>query len=100
MDVIARIEELRARRGWTINRLAYEAALPQSSLATMYERKTPPKLELLQSLCDAFGITLAQFFSEEEQAIMVSEEEKQLIELYRALSKKKRQAVLYILEKE
>jgi transcriptional regulator with XRE-family HTH domain len=100
MDVIKRIDELRLLRGWTINRLAYEAALPQSSVATMFERKTPPKLELLQSLCDAFGITLAQFFSAGETSVSVTEEENRLLELYRSLSQKKRKAVLAILEND
>lgn len=100
MDVIQRIEQLRKQRGWTIYKMAYEAALSQSSVASMYERNTPPKIEMLQCLCEAFEITLAQFFCEDEGTEIVTEEEKQLLEKFRALSKKKRQAVLTVLTKE
>ena len=94
MEVIKRIEQLRMQRGWTINKMAYEAALSQSSIASMYERNTPPKIEMLQSLCDAFEISLAQFFSEGEDTEVITADEKLLIEKYRALSKKKRSALL------
>lgn len=100
MDVIGRIERLRAQRGWTINKMAYEAALSQSSVASMYERNTPPKIEMLQSLCDAFEISLAQFFSEGEETEVITADEKRLIEKYRALSKRKRQAVLELITNE
>lgn len=97
MEVIERIEELRTMRGWTINRLATEAMIPASSLASMYERNTPPKIETLKNLCDAFGITLAQFFSEGESYETVSKDEKLLLELYRSLSTQKQRALFTLL---
>lgn len=97
MDVIERIEELRILRGWTINRMATEAMIPPSSLASMYERHTPPKIDTLKNLCDAFGITLSQFFSDGENTEIVSKDEKLLLELYRALSTDKQRALFTIL---
>lgn len=97
MDVIERIEELRRLRSWTINRMATEAMIPVSSLASMYERGTPPKIDTLKNLCDAFGITLAQFFSEDECYERVSKDEKLLLELYRSLSTDKQRALFTIL---
>ena len=66
MNVIERIKQLKNDRGWTDYRLAMEAMIPQSTLASIYERNTPPKLDILDCLCHAFGITLAQFFQEDE----------------------------------
>ena len=74
MDIIERIKELRDERGWSTNRLALEAELTQSTVAALLAQKTNslPSLDTLTHLCDAFGMTLAQFFLEEEQSELVS----------------------------
>lgn len=99
MDIIERIKELRDERGWSTNRLALEAELTQSTVSALLTRATSlPSLDTLTHLCDAFGMTLAQFFLEEEQSELVSEQEKQLIEQYRKLPDQKKKAVLTLLE--
>lgn len=65
MDVLERIDTLRMARGWSINRLALEAMLTQSTLNNLYTRKTEPKLSTLRALCQALGISLAEFFASE-----------------------------------
>ena len=97
MNIIDRIHELRKERNWSIYTLALEAGLTQSTLASMLARNTPPKIETLQALCDAFKITLAQFFLEDEQIEILSGNEKQFLNLYRRLPAKKQQALLEIL---
>ena len=85
MNVIERIRQLKNERGWTDYRLAQEALIPQSTLASVYERNTPPKLDVLEQLCHAFGPTLAQFFREEEEPQLLTREETALLERYRTL---------------
>ena len=97
MNVIDRINELRIQRNWSVYTLALEAGLTQSTLASMLQRNTPPKIETLQCLCDAFGITMAQFFLEDEQIEMLSAKEKELLSAYRKLSDKKQQLLLDLL---
>ena len=63
----------------------------------MKARNSPPKLETLQSICNAFGITLAQFFLEDEKIEVLSEQEKILLEKFRKLSIKKQKALLDLL---
>ena len=55
-----------------------------STLSAIYARNTPPKFEILEMICNAFGITLAQFFANGEELQTLTGEEKQLIELFRA----------------
>ncbi len=98
MDVIERIEKLRKERGWTVYTLALEAGVTQSTLATMYQRNTPPKLETLQLICEAFGITLAQFFLEDEKVEILSAKEKELLTAYRKLPENKQKALLNLIE--
>ena len=81
MDVLARIDELRNKRGWSVNYLAMEAALTQSTLNNLYVRKAEPKLSTLRALCTAFGIPLSEFFAESEDNDKdTDEKEKKLTE--------------------
>lgn len=100
MNVIERIRKLKNDRGWTDYRLAAEAMIPQSTLASVYERNTPPKLDVLEALCRAFGISLSQFFQENERAEIVSEREKELLESFRRLPEQKRLALLELLRSD
>ena len=75
MDIIAKIEKLKSDRGWTDYELAQQAIVTQSTIASMKARNSPPKLETLQAICNAFGITLAQFFLEDEKIEVLSEQE-------------------------
>lgn len=97
MNVIDKIEQLRQERGWTKYKLAEEAMLNHSTLSAIYSRETPPKLEVLEMICKAFGITLSQFFSDEEKFEPVSPDEQRLLELYRALPDGRRKALLALL---
>lgn len=97
MNVIERIKQLRDDREWSDYKLAEEALIPASTLSSIYARNTPPKLDILESLCNAFGITLSQFFMEDEQGEIVSPQEKILLDNYRKLSLEKKKAVLTLL---
>lgn len=57
-----RILELCEKYGWTMNRLAELSGMTQSTMYTYRYRNSMPKIETLIAICDAFGITLAQFF--------------------------------------
>lgn len=97
MNVMDKIRKLQGERNWTDYRLAKEAGISQSSLATLFARTTPPKIEMLQCICEAFGISLAQFFLEDEKIEIINEEEKQLLTLFRKLTAKKKQALIDLL---
>ena len=65
MTTLEKIDKLRIQRGWSINNLALEAMLTQSTINNLYSRKAEPKLSTLRAICDAFDITLSEFFKEE-----------------------------------
>ena len=70
-----------------------ESGITQSTLANMFERKTCTKIDTLNQICQAFGISLAEFFNEECNSLIVSKEEKKLVREYRILSKDEKRAV-------
>lgn len=62
MTVLQKIDQLRLEKGWSINYLAVEAMLTQSTLNNLYSRKAEPKVSTLRAICNAFGISLSEFF--------------------------------------
>ena len=90
MEVLEKIEMLRKKKGWSINYLAMESGLTQSTLNNLYSRNTEPKISTLRARCGAFGISLSDFFKE-------AENEDELISRVRLLSQENKQALLQIL---
>lgn len=93
MDVVARIEELLAQRGWTKYHLAKEANLSQSTISSMVIRGNNPTITTVESCCQAFGITLAEFFAPDSQEKEFTLEERRLICDWRNLSPEMQRAI-------
>lgn len=66
MDVHEKLRSLLNARGWTEYRLAKESGLSESTIANIFKRRTVPSVTTLAAICSGFGITLAQFFAENE----------------------------------
>lgn len=94
MDVLERINALRKERGWSIYRLADEAMLTQSTLSNMFTRKTLPSLYTLSQICEAFNITMSEFFNDG----VAVDEETRLLSSFRKLDEKDRNTVLALSE--
>lgn len=97
MEVLEKIDSLRKERGWSINNLAMEAMLTQSTLNNLYVRKAEPKLSTLRAICNAFGITLAEFFSDEESQCKKFADEGELIARVTALNDRQKKGLLQFL---
>lgn len=69
MEVGKRLKELREMRGITVNRLANMAGLSQSFLREIELGNKKPTVETLFYFCEALGVSLSEFFSEENSGI-------------------------------
>ena len=85
-------------RGWSLYELAERTEMPYSTLSSSINRNTPPKIENLERVCDAFGISLSQFFMEDEQLEALSKNEKELVYLFRKLSEEKQKALISLIK--
>lgn len=94
MDVLQKIDELRKERGWSVNYMAMEAMLTQSTVNNLYKRKTEPKLSTLRALCNAFGISLAEFFAEDKR---FADDEEEIVDRVKKLTPQQKRAVLELL---
>lgn len=85
MDVIKRLNDLRLQRNMSVYRLAELSGLNQSTLANTFSRGTVPSIKNLELICETLGMTLAQFFAEDETPMELTPAEVQLIINYRKL---------------
>ena len=97
MTIIEKIDKLRIERGWSVNNLAMEAMLTQSTLNNLYMRNTEPKISTLRAICNAFGITLAEFFSDEEFTKEQANNEKELSDRFSKLTDTQKKAFMSML---
>lgn len=96
MDTHSKLRQLMAERGWTAYRLAKESGLSESTLANIFKRNTVPSISTLESVCSAFGISLAQFFAESDMVELTSEL-KELFDKWVSLTPEQKQAVLQMI---
>ena len=74
MDTLERIRNLLIERNWTEYKLAKEAGLPQSTISTLFRRNTLPSIPTLEAICGGLGITMSQFFAEQELVELTAEQ--------------------------
>ena len=96
MDILKKINQLRIERDWSIYRLSIESGLSQSTLTNMFNRETLPSITTLECICGAYGISMAEFFTEED-SVLPTESEQELLALYRSASKETRKCILFLL---
>ncbi|MDO5398008.1 MAG: helix-turn-helix domain-containing protein [bacterium] len=103
MEVLDRLKELQKMYGWSDYKITKEAGLSDGAISNMYRRKTTPSLYTLQLICNAFGITLSQFFYDEKEdknkdIVPISPELKCLIDNWLELSAENRELVLKLVQ--
>lgn len=101
MDVLDKITTLRNERHWTEYQLAEKSGLTQSTISSWYRKNMSPSIPSLIKICDAFGITLSQFFLEEGDSNIVLLNDKQLLLLKHAskLNQEQLDTLLLFLQK-
>lgn len=92
MDVHKRLRQLLNERGWTEYRLSKKCGLPESTLANIFRRNTMPSITTLEAICNGFGITLSQFFAEDEM-VELTPELKNLFDKWISLTPEQKNAV-------
>ena len=68
-DILGLIRKNREARGWTEYQLAERSGLPQSTISSWYKKGMTPSFSSLEKICEAFGLTLSQFFADAEDRL-------------------------------
>ena len=92
-----RIEQLMKQRGWTVYRLGKESGLSQSTLSHVFRKDSEPTFSTLETICKAFGISLAQFFADGD-FIPLTQEQRDLLDKWAMLSDTQRTLILNMID--
>ncbi|MDE7190924.1 MAG: helix-turn-helix transcriptional regulator [Clostridia bacterium] len=98
MDILAKIIELRNQRGWTEYKLSVESNIPQTTISSWFRKNVQPSVASLQAICNACGITLSQFFAEDEEPCQLTQAQRNLLDEFACLSACQQQTLLAFLK--
>ena len=96
-DVLQRITDLRLARGLSVYRLAKLSGIPQSTIATWYQKKLSPPIDKIERVCDAMDVSLAEFFRTAEDCYVGNAEDAIFLEKWHTLPEKERDTVTSLL---
>jgi len=99
MDILDRIKTLRDERGWSNYRLAREAGISENSLNNLFRRNNLPTIPTLESICNGFGISLSQFFSQGGEAIELNDSQREMLTTWDSLTAEQKETLLEFLKK-
>ena len=88
-----RIEELCSKGGITRYQLSSRTGISQSALSDIVKKKNVPTLVTIERICAAFGITIAQFFTQSDSIPNLSDEQKELLLLWDGLKLEEKEIV-------
>ena len=99
INVLERITAMREERHWTEYQLAEKSGLTQSTISSWYRKNMFPTIPSLTKICDAFGITLSQFFLEDDnQTVLLTKEQLALLTASSKLTPQQYDALLNFLK--
>lgn len=99
MDVLEKIRRFRIERNWTEYQLAEKSELPQSTISSWYRKNQIPTIPSLEKICNAFGITLAQFFTDDYAEIApLTKQQSELLHEWNKLTEKQKNIIVQLLK--
>lgn len=96
VDIKEKLKELQQQRGWSDYKIAKEAGLSANTVSNIYRRNNLPSIPTLQAICAAFGVTMSQFFAEDE-LVEVTQEQQRLIREWTRLNDEQKKVVWNLL---
>ena len=98
MDILDKIRLLCDERNWSVYMLAQKSGVPQTTIRNMFKRNTLPHITTLESICNGFGMTMSQFLAKKGEPIPINEEQREVLELWGAISEDEKKAIILILK--
>lgn len=98
MTVLERILQLRNERGWTEYRLSVESGIAQTTISSWFRKNINPSIASLERICEAFHVSLSQFFAFDNTPVTLTDEQKQLLDHWNRLNEKQREIILELLQ--
>ncbi len=97
-DILAEITRLRLQRRWSEYELAKNSDIPQSTISTWYRKKQIPTVPTLDKICKGMGISLSQFFAEDDDVLYLTPQQRDLLDSWSALNLQQQEIILALLK--
>ena len=85
MELGKKLKYFRESKKMSLYRLALEADISQGHLSDLENGKNQPTIATLKRLLIPLGITLAEFFNEDNEISVLTDKEKELVALFRTM---------------
>ncbi len=99
MNIMERIDDLCSKHKISKYRLSQITGISQSAFSKIARQQSSLSLDTIQRICDALGISVAQFFSEPGEYPDLTPDQVRLLNSWALLDEKKKDYALLIIEK-
>lgn len=97
-NILGLIQKNREARGWTEYQLAERSGLPQSTISSWYKKGMTPSFSSLEKICEAFGLTLSQFFADAEDRLALTPAQRALLDKWSRLTPGQQSSLLALMD--
>ena len=98
MDIFDRILKLRLERNWTEYRLSEESGIAQTTISSWYSKGITPTVPSLINICNAFNITLSEFFALDNSPVVLTESQKEMIDAFNKLNTQQQKLIIELVK--
>ena len=87
-------------RGWSKYKLAQQSGISLSSVSNMFRRGHTPTVATIETICQAFGITMSQFFEigTEENVVHLTDDQKRMFNKWSTLTDEQKQLIFQLID--
>lgn len=85
MELGEKLKYFREAKNLSIYKLSQETNISQGYISDLENGRNQPTIDTLRRLLIPLGITLSEFFNENKETAVLSESEKELVEIYRTM---------------
>lgn len=98
MDFCARLQQLMDERDMTIYTLSKRSKVSWNTIKNFFARSTNPTLSTIELLCNGLGISVAQFFDETGETVVLTAEQEHLLTRWNTLSDEEKAVISNMLD--
>lgn len=98
MDIAEKLNNLREQNELTLYRVAALSGLSHNTVSNIFSGISYPRIDTLEQILKVFDVSLAQFFSEDEKCVYLTDSQVELFKRWDKLSAKKKKVLESLLE--
>ena len=97
-DVKSTIRKYQNQRNWTDYQMSERSGIPQTTISAWFAKGSVPTTQSIEKLCDAFNITLSQFFAQGDEPVTLTPFQKVFLDRLNCLSPEKQKALFQFMD--